>query len=119
MHIRLAYAKLDGTEYELIEPIGEGINSIYRNALPADGSYATVFHHFCVRVKGGLDDWERHLAGLHPGRRIHFYREDDSPTSRFVYTDDRAFLGHFVEHTWFHPDVWQRMQAGIPSFSTE
>ena len=71
MQPRIALAKVDDVEFEVIQPVGGGIDAIYRDALPADGSYATVFHHFCVRVGGALEDWERHLVGLHSERPIH------------------------------------------------
>lgn len=117
MHLRIALAKVDGVEFELIEPIG-GIDAIYRDALPADGSYANVFHHVCVKVNGTLDDWERHLAELHPDRPI-CLDGGNSPAARFVYTDDRALLGHYVEHVWFGPERDQAMAAAVPHFHTK
>jgi hypothetical protein len=117
MKLRVALANVDGVELELIEPVGGGIDAIYRELLPKDGSYANAFHHVCVKVPGTLADWERHLAELHPQRPIH-YRGEIGPGARFVYTDERAFLGHYVEHVWFSPEVEQQMLAAVPRFRT-
>lgn len=119
MQLRIALAKVDGVEFEVIQPVGGGIDAIYRDALPADGGYATVFHHFCVKVNGTLDDWDRHLAGLHPDRSIHYRQADKGPGARFVYTDERAFLGHYIEHVWFAPEAEKAMAGAIPHFHTK
>ncbi len=119
MQLRIALTKVDDVEFEVIQPVGGGIDAIYRDALPADGSYATVFHHFSVMVDGTQEDWERHLAGLHPDRPIYFHHDGDSPGVRFVYTDDRAFLGHYVEHIWYAPEIRQGMAKAIPHFHTK
>lgn len=117
MQLRMALANVDGVEFELIEPVGVGVNAIYRDVLPADGSFANVFHHVAVKVSGTLDDWERHLASLHPQRPI-YYSGDNGPGARFVYTDDRALLGHYVEHLWLGPEAEQFMTASIPRYNS-
>lgn len=119
MKLRLALARVDGVEFELIQPVGGGIDAIYRDVLPAGGSFANVFHHVCVKVSGTLKDWERYLASLHPDRPIYFYRDGDSPGARFVYTDDRPLLGHYVEHVWFAPEMERSMAAAIPHYQTK
>lgn len=118
MQIRIAFANVDGTEFEVIQPVGDGLNTFYRDALPADGRYATVFHHFCVKVHGSREDWERHLGGLHPDRTIYYQRPDKGSGLQFVYTDDRPFLGHYVEHVWCTPEMEQAMASAIPHFHT-
>lgn len=118
MQLRIANATLDDVQFELIQPLGGGIDAIYRDALPVDGSYANVFHHVAVKVNGTLDDWDRHLAALHPARPI-YYSGNSGPGARFVYTDDRALLGHYVEHLWTGPEVEQFMEASIPRYYTK
>ncbi|EEA02632.1 hypothetical protein BH160DRAFT_2082 [Burkholderia sp. H160] len=107
MKLRIALANVDGVEFELIEPIA-GIDSIYRDVLPKDGSYANVFHHVCVKVNGTLNDWDWHIAALHPERPV-YYRDDVGSGARFVYTGERAFLGHYIEHVWFSSEVEREM----------
>lgn len=119
MQMRIAFARVDDVELEVIQPIGGGIDAIYRDALPADGSYATVFHHVRVKVSGTREDWERYLEALPPGRPICYRQADRSQGVRFVYTDDRAFLGHYVEHVWCSPEADQAMTAAIPHFHTK
>ena len=97
MKLRIALANVDGVELELIEPASPGIDAIYRDVLPANGVHTNVFHHICVKVNGTLDDWDRHLAELPKDRPI-YYDGDVGPGARFVYTDDRALLGHYIEH---------------------
>lgn len=118
MHIRLALANVDHMQLELIQPLGGGVDRIYRDVLPVDGSHANVFHHLCVKVHGTLDDWRAHLERLGPDRPV-AYSGDVGPDARFVYTDDRALLGHFVEHVWFGPETEARMTAAVPTFHTK
>lgn len=113
MNLRIALANLDDVQLELIEPQGDGISRIYSDVLPRDGSYANVFHHVCVKVNGTLADWEAHLAGLHPDRPVH-YVGDVGPDARFVYTDERTFLGHYVEHFWCGPETEAYLRQAIP-----
>lgn len=114
MKLRFALANVDGVELELVQPKG-GIDAIYRDVLPSDGSFANVFHHVCVKVNGTLEDWERHLAGLHAGRKV-YLQGDVGPGARFVYTDERPFLGHYMEHVWFGPAIAKAMYEAVPRF---
>ena len=118
MKLRIALANVDGVELELIEPASPGIDSIYRDVLPGGGVHANVFHHICVKVHGTLDDWHRHLAEL-PKERAIYYDGDVGPGARFVYTDDRALLGHYIEHVWFGPEVDRHMREAVPRFNTK
>lgn len=113
MVIRYAIANVDGVELELIEPVGSGLNDIYRDVLPKDGSFANVFHHVCVKVQGTLDDWNRYIAALHPSRNV-WYEGEVGEGARFCYTDDRPQLGHYIEHVWFGPEVERALYEAIP-----
>jgi hypothetical protein len=116
--IRMALANIDDYQIELIQPVGEGIVRIYTDALPADGSHANVFHHVCVKVPGTLDDWGDYLASL-PAERPVCYTGDAPEGIRFVYTDDRAHCGLYVEHIWYSAETWEALKPLIPHFFSE
>ena len=118
MSLRLALVNVDNMQLELIQPVGGGINSIYRDVLPADGSHANVFHHVCVKVEGTLADWDAYVAGFGPERPI-VYVGDAGPEVRFMYTDDRATLGFYVEHLWRSAALDAAMAAAVPTFNSK
>ena len=117
MKLKIALANVDNVQIELIEPRSPGIDGMYRDVLPKDGRYANVFHHVCVKINGTLDDWEKHLAGLHRDRNVYF-EGDIGPGGRVVYTDERPFIGHYIEHVWFGPEIEQHMKTAVPHFFT-
>ena len=116
MHLRLALANVDNMQFELIEPLGGGVDRIYRDVLPTDGSHANVFHHICVKVDGELADWEAHVAALGPHQPIAYV--GDVPGVRFIYTDERAIVGHYVEHVWFGAELEAQLAAAVPTYRT-
>jgi len=118
MTVRLALANVDNIQLEIIQPVGGGINRIYRDALPADGSHANVFHHVCVKVEGSLADWDAYVAKLGPDRPI-VYIGDAGPEVRFLYTDDRAALGIYVEHIWRSAALDAAMDEAVPTFNSK
>lgn len=118
MTLRLALANVDNIQLEIIQPVGTGISRIYRDVLPTDGSHANVFHHVCVKVEGSLLDWEAYVAKLGPDRPI-VYEGDAGPEVRFLYTDDRAALGIYVEHIWRSAALDAAMLEAVPSFNSK
>lgn len=116
MKLRMALANVDHIQLELIEPIGGGVDRIYRDVLPADGSHANVFHHVCVKVTGTVEDWDSYLAALGPDRPVAYVGFVEG--ARFVYTDERATIGMYVEHIWFSPETEARMAAIVPTYRT-
>lgn len=116
IYLCLALANVGDIQFELIEPLG-GVDRIYREALPANGGHANVFHHVCVKVEGDLCDWDAHLAAL-GARRPVVYQGDIGPDARFVYTDERGTVGMYVEHVWFGPEMEARMTAMVPTYPT-
>jgi hypothetical protein len=113
--LRVALANLGGTEVELIQPLGREL-PVFADALPRDKSFALRFHHICFRIAGDLADWNAHRASIDEGEhRVAFHGalEDDL---RFLYTDERSRLGHYVEHIWMSPKVLQQMAQAVPSF---
>lgn len=98
LDIALAYA--GPVQIELIRPTG-GFDAIYRDALPKDG-FALRFHHVAQTVdsEAELDrqiEAQRQLGvpividGANPG------------TIRYFYSDQRATLGHYIEHCYYTP----------------
>lgn len=116
MKLRMALANVDHIQLELIEPVGGGVDRIYRDHLPANGSHANVFHHVCVKVAGTVEDWETYLAALGPDRPVVYVGFVEG--ARFVYTDERATIGMFVEHVWFSPETQAWLAANVPTYRT-
>lgn len=112
--LKIALANVGGTEIELIQPL-DG-NSMYNDFLPKDGSFALRFHHVCMRVDGPLANFEAHMASLDPALHPVVYSGQMADLMRFAYTDERATLGHFIEHVWFDSGFYGQMSAGIPVY---
>ena len=115
MALRIALANLDGVQVEVIEDIGSSFD-IYTEPLPEDGRFKIAFHHVCIQIQGGIENWERHLALLTD--RPHYYRPQTGPGTRVIYTDERAELGHYIEHVWFGPEIMKRMAEMVPNHRT-
>jgi hypothetical protein len=112
--LKIALANVGGTEIELIEPL-DG-NAMYSDILPKDGSFAIRFHHICMRIDGGLADFEAHMASLNPVKHPVVYSGGMADLMRFAYTDERATLGHYIEHVWFDAGFYAQMSSAIPVF---
>jgi len=117
MKLRIALANVDNIQLELIQPVGGGVDRIYRDVLPKDGSHANVHHHVCVKVKGTEQDWEAYVETL-GGERPIAYVGNSANQTRFVYTDERATVGMYVEHIWFSPESEARMASLVPTYHT-
>jgi hypothetical protein len=115
MALRIALANVDGVQVEVIEDIGSSFD-LYTEPLPDDGTFQIAFHHVCITIPGGIENWERHLAEL--GDRPHYYRAHVGEGARVIYTDERAQLGHYIEHAWFGPEITKMMAETIPYHRT-
>jgi len=69
-----------------------------------------------VKVDGELADWEAHIAALGPHQPIAYV--GDVPGVRFIYTDERAIVGHYVEHVWFGAELEAQLAAAVPTYRT-
>jgi hypothetical protein len=116
MKMKVSLANIDHMQIELIQPMG-GIDSIYRDVLPKDGSHANVFHHVCVQVYGSLEDWDAYAAALEPEQKI-VYTGNIGPQGRVLYTDTRETLGIYLEHVWFTEENQARMRGLVPTYTT-
>lgn len=111
--LKIAMVRTAGTEFEVIEPLGYN-DAVWSDPLPKDGSFALLFHHIAVTVHGTLADFERYRAGIDEREHpivVDGWGGDDV---RWIYTDERATLGHFVEHCWFSPKITAYMSSQIP-----
>lgn len=116
LHLRFALANIDNMQIELIQPLG-GIDRIYREVLPKGNSHSNVFHHICIKIEGSITEWEEHVAALRPHQSI-VLQGDIGPDARFLYTDERAALGIYVEHVWFGQEMSAHMAASVPTYRT-
>jgi Glyoxalase/Bleomycin resistance protein/Dioxygenase superfamily len=113
--LKIALANVGGVEIELIEP-ERGKASLFRDPLPEDGSFACCFHHVAFRITGPIANFEAHMASLDPARHPLACRGGLGDVMRFAYTDERATLGHYVEHVWFDTAMYEQMAGMIPHF---
>jgi len=101
----------------LIEPLGDTA-PMCSAPLPNDGSFAIRFHHVAYRIEGDLSDFEAHMASIDPEKHPVIWSGSMGDVMRFAYTDERAVLGHYVEHVWMHPELWAQLAGAIPVFPT-
>ena len=113
--LKIALALVDGVEIELIEPQGDSA-PLFSDILPADGNFAIRFHHVAYRIEGTLPDYEAHLASLDPAVHPVIWHGAMGDVMRYAYTDERALLGHYVEHVWMDPGLFAQLSAAIPSY---
>ena len=113
--LKIALAIVGGVEIELIEPQGDTA-PLFSAALPQDGSFAIRFHHVAYRIDGTLADFEAHMASIDPVRHPVAWSGSLGDVMRFAYTDERAVLGHYVEHVWMAPEMLAQMRQAIPVF---
>lgn len=114
--IKVAIAVMGGVEIELIEPAPGQAAAIFADPLPRDGRFAIQFHHMAVRVTGSLEDWEAYRRNLDLATHPIAYQGAVEDRLRFVYTDERPRLGHYVEHVWMSPPLLEQMSMLIPNY---
>ncbi|MFM9898719.1 VOC family protein [Sphingorhabdus sp.] len=115
--MKIALALVGGVEIELIEPLGDTA-PMFSAPLPNDGSFAIRFHHVAYRIEGDLSDFEAHMASIDPEKHPVIWSGSMGDVMRFAYTDERAVLGHYVEHVWMHPELRAQLAGAIPVFPT-
>jgi hypothetical protein len=113
--LKIALAIVGGVEIELIEPQGDTA-PMFSAPLPEDGSFAIRFHHVAYRIEGDLSDFEAHMASIDPEKHPVIWSGSLGDVMRFAYTDERAVLGHYVEHVWMHPELRAQLAGAIPTF---
>ncbi len=114
LHLRYAIADVAGVQIELIEP-KEGCVPIYFDGLPDSGSdFAIAFHHVSIPLPGDAARWDGFADELAAQGRTIAMRARVSPTAGFLYVDDRATLGHYIEYVWNAGE--NRLKAVTPGF---
>jgi hypothetical protein len=114
--LRIGLARVGGVELELIEPQGCAAN-LFSVALPRSGTGLAIrFHHVAIRVGGPLENWERHRAAIDTGQHPIAYQGGLGDLLRYLYTDERTTLGHYVEHVWMSPELLAQLDAAIPTY---
>jgi hypothetical protein len=114
--LRIALARVGGVEVELIEPLGSTAN-LFSRVLPEPGmGLAIRFHHVAIRIEGSLEDWNRHRGAIDTERHRIVFQGSLGEMMRFFYTDERATLGHYVEHVWMSPELLAQLSGTIPTY---
>jgi hypothetical protein len=113
--LKIALALVGGVEIELIEPQGDSA-PLFSAPLPDDGSFAIRFHHVAYRIEGELADFEAHMASIDAAQHPVIWHGGLGDMMRFAYTDERAVLGHCVEHVWMHTDLRTQLASLIPVY---
>jgi len=113
--LRIALSQVGGVEIELIEPIGDTA-PLFKDVLPAGPELKIQFHHVCIRIEGPLENWNAHQASIDTEKHKVVFCGQLAELMRFFYTDERARLGHYVEHVWMAPALLDQMRATIPRF---
>lgn len=111
----IALANVGGLEIELIEPAGAQA-PLHAEVLPDDGRFAMRFHHAALRIDGALADFDAQMASLDRAKHPVVWEGAMGEVMRFAYTDERARLGHYLEHVWFDAGFYQQMAAAIPVY---
>ena len=108
--LSVALAYVGDTQIELIHPQG-GDDSVYRDALPAD-RYTVALHHLGYRIEDEAG-WQAMLEAVaRTGDRIVLHGQ--ARTSRYLYTDSRAELGHYIEYLMFTPEGVENIACNFP-----
>jgi hypothetical protein len=113
--LKIALAIVGGVEIELIEPVGDTA-PLYKDFLPGGDALAIRFHHVATRIEGPIANWHAHVASLDLDRHPVVFEGEIGDMLRYIYTDERAIVGHYVEHVWMSPDLLSQMRVMVPSY---
>jgi hypothetical protein len=113
--LKIGLSVVGGVEIEIIEPIGDTA-PLFKDVLPGGPGLALRFHHICSRIHGPIENWNTHVESIDFKKHPIAWRGQHSDQMRFIYTDERATLGHYVEHVWLGPQMLAQMQGVIPTY---
>lgn len=113
--LEIAIAYVNGVEIELIEPLGDTA-PLYKDVLSNGDELQIRFHHIAIRITGDLDNWDAHAASINTTKHPIVFQGGLGDDLRFIYTDERQRLGHYVEHIWMSPEMLARMDSMRPSY---
>lgn len=111
--LKIALVRTGGTEFEVIQPLGSN-DAVYSDPLPKDGSFALLFHHVAFTVHGTMADFEAYRASIDTAEHPIVVDGWMADQVRWFYTDERATLGHYIEHCWFSPELAAFMAESVP-----
>lgn len=112
--LKIALVRSAGTEFEIIQPLGYN-DAVWSSALPADGSFTLKFHHLGVTVDGPVEEFERYRATWDAQHHPIVVDGWAGDMARWFYTDERATLGHYLEHCWFSDELKAHMAGAVPT----
>lgn len=113
--LKIGLARVGGVEIELIEPLGDTA-PLFKDALPEGPGLAIRFHHVAIRIDGGLENWDAHVASIDLDKHKVVFQGSMGEVMRFFYTDERATLGHYVEHVWMAPELYAQLLTVTPTY---
>ncbi|MDB5702748.1 MAG: hypothetical protein JWL66_2947 [Sphingomonadales bacterium] len=113
--LRIGLARVGGVEIELIEPLNNTA-PMFRDFLPQTDELVVRFHHVAIRIDGSLADWNAHVASIDVDAHPIVYSGQMGDDLRFFYTDERATLGHYVEHVWMSASMLAQVAEATPTY---
>ncbi len=113
--LKIALTVVGGVEIELIEPVGDTA-PLFADVLPKGEELAIRFHHVATRIDGAMENWDAHVASLDLARHPSVFEGAVGDMLRYLYTDERPTLGHFIEHVWMSPELLAQMNAVVPRY---
>ena len=113
--LKVALAVVGGVEIELIEPVGDTA-PMFREILPDGDGLAIRFHHVATRIDGPIENWDAHVASLDLTRHPVVFEGAVGDMLRYIYTDERKTLGHYIEHVWMSSELLAQMRAVVPTY---
>src|SRR3546814_6978477 len=87
--------------------------------LPGGDELSIRFHHVAVRVEGAMDNWDKYAASIDTDRHPIVFEGQMGDDLRFFYTDERAMLGHYIEHMWMSPAMLDQLETAVPRSPTQ
>ena len=113
--LKIGLTRVGGVEIELIEPIGDSA-PLFSDVLPGGDALVLRFHHICSRVDGPVENWDAYVASIDTDAHPVVFSGEMGEDMRFFYTDERAILGHYVEHIWYSPKLLEQVMAATPTY---
>ena len=97
----LAFANVGDQQVELIQPVNDG-SGLYSQALSSEKADANaceiVLHHLGSRFHS-LEQWQAFRSELDLEKHTLAF-ENMGGDAHYLYTDERKFMGHFLEYMW-------------------
>jgi Glyoxalase/Bleomycin resistance protein/Dioxygenase superfamily len=99
-HVALSF--VGSTQLELIQPLSGDV-TVYRYRLPDQG-YGLCLNHIAQLIETEPEFEALEASVVSKAIPIALRGSANSGQCRYFYTDQRATLGHYVEHVWYSPE---------------